>query len=578
MVKKGLIILLSVIIVVLSACSTGGDEQSSNNNEKEQSETNSENSSESETAAGEGEGEKDYNPFGKQPTLVTLSTGICVNPNAIKSLPEGDTPSDNVYTRAIEEQMNIKTVSHWTVSCTNRDQKISLAIASNDLPDAMKVNAVQLRKLVEAGQIQDMTEAIKYASPFNKGSWDSTNGAALKSATFDGKVMAIPGVGSGASGLHNLWIRKDWLEKLGLELPQTIEDLRKVAQAFVEQDPDGNGEADTIGISGPDNTDRLYDSFLDNASKGFGNIFYAMNAYPGYWIEGSDGKAVYGSILPETKQALAVLREWYASGLIDKQMGVRKDSNEPIIAGKSGIFFQSIWAGYTPVTDAVKNNNKANWQAYGLPLDANGQWNQTASAPSTEYIVVRKGFEHPEAAMKLVNFRLEHGDTFEHDYGLDGGNMPLRMSMDRRTQMGDITKLLERVFHKGESTEILKVDWEKSLYPDDYERFLRVKKEPYDNNDIQYWNFEKWSEWNRIYVRMVGGKPLTVPRNDIYSLTYSQTPSMEDKWANLDKLETETFYKIIMGNAPLDSFDSFVQDWKKQGGDQITAEVEKQRQ
>jgi putative aldouronate transport system substrate-binding protein len=579
--KKAMILFLCVIFVVISACSNNTD---SGKQETAEPATSDSKTSERAKAGAKDDGDKgeaapNYDPFGRYDETVEMTVGTCVNPNAVKSLPAGDTPVDNIYTRAIEKDLNIRQKEFWTVACTNLDQKISLSIASNDLPDAMKVNAVQLRQLVESDQIEDMTEAVKYASEFNAGSWESTNGAALKSATFNGKIMAIPGVGSEASGLHNLWIRKDWLDKLKLEVPQTLDELEKVAKAFVEQDPDGNGQADTIGIVGPDNADRLFDSFLKNAEKGYGNIFYAMDAYPGYWVEGSDGKAVYGSILPESKEALAKLRDWYAAGLLDKQMGIRKDADEPIIAGKAGIFFQSIWAGYTPITDAVKNDNNANWQAYALPLDDDGKWNQSASAPSTEYIVVKKGFKHPEAAMKLVNYRIAYGDSFEHDHGLDGGNMPMRMSMDRRSQMGDITVLLERVFHHGESEEILKVDWEPSLYPDDYERFKAVKKEPYDNNDIQHWNLEPWHEWNRIYVRMVGGKPLTATnRNDVYSLTYSQTKSMEGKWANLDKLETETFYKIIMGTAPLDSFDQFVEAWKKQGGDQITAEVEANRQ
>ena len=68
--------------------------------------------------------------------------------------------------------------------------------------------------------------------------------------------------------------------------------------------------------------------------------------------------------------------------------------------------------------------------------------------------------------------------------------------------------------------------------------------------------------------------PLQQPYKKTYSVTYSQTKTMESKWASLDKLEKETFLKIIMGAAPLDSFDKFVQDWKKQGGDQILAEID----
>ena len=46
--------------------------------------------------------------------------------------------------------------------------------------------------------------------------------------------------------------------------------------------------------------------------------------------------------------------------------------------------------------------------------------------------------------------------------------------------------------------------------------------------------------------------------NKIYSVTYTQTETMERKWTNLEKKENETFLKIIIGEEPLDAFDTFV--------------------
>ena len=52
-----------------------------------------------------------------------------------------------------------------------------------------------------------------------------------------------------------------------------------------------------------------------------------------------------------------------------------------------------------------------------------------------------------------------------------------------------------------------------------------------------------------------------------------QTKTMEAKWANLKKMEEETFSKIIMGKADISEFDTFVENWKNQGGDQILKEI-----
>lgn len=59
----------------------------------------------------------------------------------------------------------------------------------------------------------------------------------------------------------------------------------------------------------------------------------------------------------------------------------------------------------------------------------------------------------------------------------------------------------------------------------------------------------------------------------VYNAYSGQTETMETKWANLKKMEEETFAKIITGKADISEFDTFVKNWKSQGGDQILKEI-----
>ena len=59
----------------------------------------------------------------------------------------------------------------------------------------------------------------------------------------------------------------------------------------------------------------------------------------------------------------------------------------------------------------------------------------------------------------------------------------------------------------------------------------------------------------------------------VYNAYNGQTETMEAKWANLKKMEEETFAKIITGKADISEFDTFVKNWKSQGGDQILKEI-----
>lgn len=76
----------------------------------------------------------------------------------------------------------------------------------------------------------------------------------------------------------------------------------KVAEAFVTQDPDGNGEDDTIGILGPSNSDHM--NAIGGNQYGLDPLFSSFQSYPQYWLQGKDGTVEYGSIQPETRDAL----------------------------------------------------------------------------------------------------------------------------------------------------------------------------------------------------------------------------------------------------------------------------------
>jgi putative aldouronate transport system substrate-binding protein len=565
MARKNVAIAMAVLLVTLSACSGGGGEGNSpavsNNGATTAPETT-------------GNGSEAADPFGKYAEPITLTYGKAVDPTD-KSLPAGDTPENNQYSRYVKEQLNIDTKVSWqAASGTNFDQKVNLAISSNDLPDALVVKDTQLRAMVKAGQLADLTELFEqYASPAIKNFMEKTGGVSNQAVTFDGKMYAVPSIQVQSDGVHQMWIRKDWLDKLGLEPPKTMEDLEKVARAFVEQDPDGNGQKDTIGIAGQQNGDRLYANFLESTNNTYGldPIFGAYKSYPGYWLKDDSGNPVYGSILPETKEALAKLRDLYANGLIDTEIGIRKSASESIANGKAGIFFGPWWMGYSPLPDAIKNDPNANWQAYLLPLDAEGQFNAHMGAPSTFFVVVRKGYEHPEAVIKMLNLLVR--DESKFDISVPIGHYPLRVPMAYTDESEYSAKALQDVLSGAKKPEDF-TDPGYKLLAADIQNVKKVKKEPYDNMDIQTWEPEAdFGTWSRIYSLMVGSSALNQDYNKVYSLLYSQTKTMESRWSNLRKLEDETFLKIVMGAAPLDDFDKFVKDWKSQGGDKITEEV-----
>jgi putative aldouronate transport system substrate-binding protein len=521
-------------------------------------------------------------PYGTYETPIVLTSVRSFETS--EELPEGDTPENNQYTRYVKEMLNIDVQYIWTSSTADYDQKVNLSIASNDLPDAMVVNLSQLTQMVQADQLADLTEVYNtYVAPSVKQMMDSSNGIALDAVTFDGKIMAIPALTVPDDGYQLMWIRKDWLDKLGLPIPTTIDEIETTAAAFVKENPSGN-EIGTIGILGPQNGGVLYADFQrpTNGNFAFDPIFSAYHSYPGFWIKDADGNVAYGAIQPETKVALAKLADLYQKGLIDPEMAVRKDSSAPIAGGTVGIYFGEWWNGYWPLPDAIKNDPTANWQAYAVPLDEDGYWNPHQGTPATSFVVVRKDYEYPEAAMKIVNLFNRDESTFDLTKG-SLANEVLRIPQAMYDE-GNVTyqALMDILGDKAQPEDYKDPKYAPyKLLADDVTKVKLVKGAPIDNMDIQYWTPEAdFSAWSRMYSILVGDGAIYNPIggkdkvNIIFSATYATTPTMVTKWANLKKLEDETFLKIVLGTASIDTFDQFVADWKAQGGDEITAEVQ----
>src|SRR5690606_13412446 len=111
---------------------------------------------------------------------------------------------------------------------------------------------------------------------------ESYNEVAIEAATFKGKLMGIPANGGNLDTAPLLWIRTDWLKKLGLSEPKTMDDLLNIIERFVKDDPDGNNKADTFGLTV--NKD-IFGSIggLEGFFNGFGA--YAYNKETTMWLE-----------------------------------------------------------------------------------------------------------------------------------------------------------------------------------------------------------------------------------------------------------------------------------------------------
>ncbi|MEF3352310.1 extracellular solute-binding protein [Paenibacillus sp. GYB006] len=474
-----------------------------------------------------------------------------------ETLAEGDTQASNIWTRGYKDELGIEVTYDWIVPDTNYNDKMNVTLASGDLPDVLKVSAVQFEQLHEAGMLEDLTEIYdKYASDLVKEFMSAEDGAGLKPVTKDGKIYAMVSFPGSLDSSDMIWIRQDWLKKVGLEAPKSMQDVIKIAEAFTFEDPDGNGKNDTFGIAL--NKDLPINGFL-----------LGYHGYLETWIKDESGQVVNGTVQPEVKEGLQELQNLYKKGVIDPEFGVKDFAKmmEDVNAGKSGMFFLPQWAPFQ-VSSMIKKDQNVDWMPYPVQsIDAEPAKTQNHLSLGGIF-AVRKGYEHPEALIKLLNFQAEKmfgesAETERADYlnGLTGlgfqnatvSNLPANKNVKAQDEV-------EQAIKTGDTSGL---GLEAKLF---YEDIM-----DYRNGNLDKWHMERifGPESSQGVIKYYRDHDLIMMNEFIYA----PTKTMNTKQATLDKLRAETFLKIIYGNLSIDEFDNFVANWKKLGGDQITQEV-----
>ena len=503
-----------------------------------------------------------YEPYGEtiEYTLVKL-TGL-------NNMPSGDTYENNAITRFLKEKLNIQNKDIIEAQDSQYENSIDMFISSKNLPDVMIVQDYDdLKYLVDNDMIADLTDAYENCTTDRiKEIYASYGDTILDNVTFDGKLMALPETNI-INGPNLIWLRKDWMDILGLDDPQTLEDVEYIVEQFVTKDPGNNGKGNTIGLMV---SNSLVNEAGYSAEYLLDTIFAYYDAFPKQWIEDDQGNIVYGSTTAEAKKALVHIHKLYEKGIIDQDFILRTTHNivDEIVEGRCGSFFGPWWASNNPLVDAMKEDPSANWKCYSIPTDEDGTVTYFAQNPSSKYVVVRKGFEHPEIIFKMISVQFDYlrfeDKTVEEINNYERNNVdqtarPLSINIDYANALMESHNNIESVI-KGE----------KSL--DD----VPILDASYASACLDYLKngefvAEDWAAYSsRIEAPSLFDEKKMVSHQ---SLFYGQTETMSTHWWKLEELEELTYIEMIVGEKDISDFDEFVKEWNRLGGQQITQEV-----
>lgn len=454
--------------------------------------------------------------------------------------------------KLLNEKYNI-IIDAWELDPQKYKEQLNVKFAGGEMPDAFIIDPIGiLPTYVEGGIAAELpVETIREKAPAYAAAIDEINPRIWTAVSYNGKNYGF------AQPMANypmaVYWRKDWLDRLGLEVPTTLDEWETVLTAFVEQDPDGNGLNDTAGM----------------AERAFGAVFGAYGvrcvagSAPGFLTEemqlDEEGLPFFPYINPRAKEALELLHRWYEKGIIDKEFVTGENHggyvwlSHSFMNGKIGVtcaqpshYFITSQDQTNPknlgrcMKEMLALNPEAEVVIGPAPIGPYGDSGTEAWANIGRPIVITtEGAKDPrkvDAILGMLNdFYADPDFAMMLTYGIEGE------------------------------------DWEKTDFGP-----VRLK----DGKEIRRKGIIQFGFGNTVPFSRANRKAQTqfaesVAPKGYPRLNLPSCPEYSNCIATLDTLTEQAYFDIITGAKPVSYFDTYVQQFKALGGEVAEKEMRK---
>lgn len=454
-----------------------------------------------------------------------------------------DINSDKYVTKL--EQLSNTDLDLQLIPHENYSQTITLMFASGEMPDLLQtkgINTPEVAPAVDSGNLMPLNELIdKYGPNLKKyvpqESWDSAR------VSKDGKIYGIPQENPIRNGTVT-YIRQDWLDKLGLKAPKTVDEYITVLKAFKEKDPNGNGKNDEI-------------PFTARSKFSFGNAFFgAYDVIPSLWKYQND-QLVPNFIRPEMVDALKTYRKLYEEKLLDNEFLVMagKDWDAKI----KGSAVAGMWAHAATYpdkwqSDVQAGDPNAKVAVISSPVGPSGKpgaVDEIGSSVSDYVWTLPKNTKNAAEVIKFLDWYY-NPDNKDKDnfllYGLEGTDYTVENGKIKYNYPKTAEETGAEFMHQG---WLAFTGPKKYLTDEEY-----IKNKPGGDKILA-----------ALKVAQAEGA-----KND--GLGMPSLPTLQARpELKYDGLWLEFASKVITGKESVDKFNDFVADWKKRGGDQLIKEA-----
>lgn len=236
-----------------------------------------------------------------------------------KVFPKEGNDDYRIWGKAAEDT-NIKLAGTVSETASEPNVSFNTMLAGDVLPDIIHGNATNTNKAGMEGAMIPLEDLIPKYAPNIQKYFDEHPNMYKGSFAADGHLYYIPCIYEEGPAM-GWYLRKDWLDKLGLEIPKTTEEYYNVLKAFREQDPNGNGKKDEV-------------PFFDRHQSPK-NLYYLFGVSKEYYDIDKDGKWYAPTITEDFKVAIKEISKWYAEGLIDQEIYSRGGKTREELLGNN---------------------------------------------------------------------------------------------------------------------------------------------------------------------------------------------------------------------------------------------------
>jgi len=350
-----------------------------------------------------------YNGIDNLKITDSPSTIKLFYPFGSNGAPKGDMP----IWKKVAEITNVQMENVANESISDDLQSFNTMMASGELPDIIQSQRATLNPIITQGALLSLDDLIEQYAPNIKQFLKDFPDARSAGSGPDGKLYTLTGTLGGEPGqllpMMGFFIRQDWLDKLQLKTPTTLEEYKNVLYAFRNDDPNGNGKKDEVPYFYRD--------------RGIGPLLQLWDAHPNWYI-GADDKVHYGKGEQAYATALKELSQWYKDGIIDPEIFTRGSQARQFLLGNNiGGTTIDWFASTSAVNDAVKEQvPDINFTAIAPPADINGVVKMQQSRDLLHGYAwgISKDAKDPVQAIKYMDFFFTDTGHILSNFGIEG--------------------------------------------------------------------------------------------------------------------------------------------------------------